>query len=82
MDLDNAAAFMLGTIAYGVGVLVLVSVVVAINNVISNYWKPVRIFTADSWNINPPVRFATQEEAERITPTLESTNANNARANG
>ncbi len=71
MDLDNAAAFMLGTIAYGIGVIVLVVVVVTINNIISKYWKPIRIFTADSWNLNPPVRFATQEEVDRIPPHMD-----------
>jgi len=60
MDLDNAAAFMLGTIGYGAGTLVLVAVVVAINNIISKYWKPIQIFTADSWNINPPAQFIEQ----------------------
>jgi len=51
MDLDNAAAFMLGTIGYGVGFLVIIVVAVATNNVISKYWKPVRIFTTDSWMV-------------------------------
>ena len=62
MDLDNAAAFMLGTIGYGVGFLVMVVVVVVTNNIISKYWKPIQIFTADSWNINPPPQFIEQHE--------------------
>lgn len=70
MDLDNAAAFMLGTVGYGIGVIVLVAVVVAINNIVSKYWKPIRIFTADSWNINPPTRFVTEEELSRVTPVF------------
>lgn len=76
MDLDNASAFMLGTIGYGVGILVLVAVVVAINNLVANYWKPIRIFTADSWSINPPARFAHDDEVAKIAPTLnENTKA-------
>ena len=71
MDLDNAAAFMLGTIAYGIGVIVLVVVGVTINNIISKYWKPIRIFTADSWNLNPPAQFVTQEEVDRIPPHMD-----------
>lgn len=71
MDLDNAAAFMLGTIAYGIGILVVVAVTVTINNILSKYWKPIRIFTADSWNLNPPTRFATQEEVDRIPPRMD-----------
>lgn len=65
MDLDNAAAFMLGTIGYGAGFLVLVAVVVTTNNIVSKYWKPIRIFTADSWNINPPVRFVEEHEIHK-----------------
>lgn len=74
MDLDNAAAFMLGTIGYGTGIIVLIAVVVVINNIIAKYWKPIRIFTADSWNLNPPIRFATQDEIEKIAPHLETEN--------
>jgi hypothetical protein len=65
MDLDNAAAFMLGTIGYGVGFLVMVVVVVVTNNIVSKYWKPIQIFTSDSWNINPPVRFAEEHEIKK-----------------
>lgn len=71
MDLDNAAAFMLGTVGYGSGVIILVAVVVTINNIISKYWKPIRIFTADSWHINPPVSFVNEDEAARVAPTLD-----------
>jgi hypothetical protein len=35
------------------------------------YWKPVRIFSADSWNLNPPSRFAHEEELAKIAPTIE-----------
>ena len=73
MDLDNAAAFMLGTIGYGVGVIVVLVVIVAINNIIAKYWKPVRIFTADSWRIDAPARFVTQEELDRVAPHMEDT---------
>ena len=48
-----------------------VAAIVAINNIISRYWKPVRIFSADSWNLNPPVRYATEDELAKIAPKLE-----------
>lgn len=68
MDLDNAAAFMLGSIGYGIGILVMVAVVVAINNVISNFWKPVQFF---KWADHPATRFMTHEEANRIAPHMD-----------
>ena len=67
MDLDNAAAFMLGTMAYGIGILVLVGVVVTINIILHNYWKPVQFF---KWADQPATRFMTPEEVERIPPHL------------
>jgi hypothetical protein len=71
MDMDQAAVFLAGSILTALGFIVVVAAIVAINNLLHKYWKPVRIFTADSWNINPPVRYATDEELTRIAPKLE-----------
>ena len=68
MDLDNAAAFMLGTIGYGAGVLVMIAVVVVINNIIAKYWKPIQFF---KWAEHPATRFATEEEIARIAPEFK-----------
>lgn len=54
MSLDQASVFLLGSIGYGLGFLFWLGIAVAANNVISKYWKPIRIFTPDSWQINPP----------------------------
>lgn len=54
MDLDNAATFLLSSIGYGMGVILWLIVAVVINNILSKFWKPVKIFTHDSWFINPP----------------------------
>jgi len=43
-----------------------------INNIIAKYWKPVKIFTADSWNFNPPSRFI-EPEPEKIPPSIDTT---------
>jgi hypothetical protein len=71
MDMDQAAVFLAGSILTALGFIVVVAAVVAVNNIISKYWKPVRIFTSDSWNLNPPVRYATEDELARIAPKLE-----------
>ena len=71
MDMDQAAVFLAGSILTALGFIVVVAAIVAVNNIISKYWKPVRIFTSDSWNLNPPVRYATDEELTRIAPKLE-----------
>ena len=69
--MDQAAVFLAGSILTALGFIVVVAAIVAVNNIISRYWKPVRIFTSDSWNLNPPVRYATDDELARIAPKLE-----------
>lgn len=74
MDMDQSAVFLAGSILFALGIVVLVAGVVAVNNIISKYWKPVRIFTADSWkSFNPPTRYMTEEEVARIAPHMEPT---------
>jgi hypothetical protein len=70
MDIDNAAAILAGSILTGLALIVAVITIVAINNIISKYWKPIRIFTADSLNFNPPSRFIDPEEV-KIPPKLD-----------
>lgn len=71
MDMDQAAVFLAGSILTALGLIALVAGIVAVNNIIAKFWKPVRIFTADSWNINPPERFASQDELARVAPHLD-----------
>jgi len=74
MDMDQAAVFLAGSILTMLGFIVVVAGVVAINNIFHKYWKPVRIFSADSWHVNPPHRFASPDDLaqhEKISPVLD-----------
>jgi hypothetical protein len=73
MDMDQAAVFLAGSILTAIGFIIAVAAVVVINNILHKYWKPVRIFTADSWNINPPHRYIPEDLVlhEKVSPTLE-----------
>ena len=62
MDMDQAAVFLAGSILTALGFLVVIAAAVVVNNVLHKYWKPVRMFTADSWNFNPPAQFIEQAE--------------------
>jgi hypothetical protein len=73
MDMDQAAVFLAGSILTALGFIVVVAAVVAVNNIIAKYWKPVRIFTSDSWNLNPDVRYATEDELAKIEPKIKDT---------
>jgi hypothetical protein len=73
MDMDQAAVFLAGSILTALGFVVVVAAIVVVNNILHKYWKPVRMFTADSWHINPPQRFAEPHEVEKekIPPVLD-----------
>jgi hypothetical protein len=73
MDMDQAAVFLAGSVLIMMGFVVIVIGVVAINNVIHRYWKPVRFFTEDSFKLgNGHARFAEPHELEkRDEPNLK-----------
>lgn len=65
MDVDSAAEILAGSILTGLAFVVFVITVVVINNIIHKYWKPVKLFTPDSWTaFNPPV-------IQKIEPHVE-----------
>lgn len=73
MDMDQAAVFLSGSILTAMGFIVVIIAIVFVNNILHKYWKPVRIFTTDSWTaMNPPQRFATAEDMEKIAPQLDT----------
>ena len=72
--MDQSAVFLAGSILTALGFIAIIAGIVAVNNIIAKFWKPVRIFTHDSWNFNPPSRYATEEELARISPHMENTN--------
>ena len=66
MNVENAAVFLANSILVGAGFCMVFIVIIFINNLLHKYWKPVRLFTADSWHINPPSQFTTEEEIQRM----------------
>jgi hypothetical protein len=69
MDMDQSAVFLAGSILTALGFVALVVAVVVVNNILHKYWKPVAIFTPDSWKgFHPPMRF---EDQEKIAPHLD-----------
>jgi len=69
MDIDKSAVFLAGSVLIMFGFVIIVAGCAVINNIIHKYWKPVRIFTADSWQpfggTSLP-RYATEEELAKI----------------
>ena len=73
MDMDQSAVFLAGSILTALGFVVVVIGLVAINNIIARYWRPIRIFTEDSWKgISGNPTFAEPLEIEKTQePTLK-----------
>jgi hypothetical protein len=47
MNMEQAATFLAGSVLVMLGTLVVVSAIVAINNILHRYWKPVTFFRYD-----------------------------------
>ena len=67
MDMDQAAVFLAGSILTAMGFIVIAIGAVVINNILSKYWKPVKLWKFEEH----PSRFASQDELNRIAPVLD-----------
>ena len=71
MDMDNAAVFLAGSILYAMGIVVILICIVVCNNIIHKYWKSFGWKWMPNWMHEEQPRFASQEELNRIAPTLD-----------
>lgn len=62
MSMDQAAVWLAGSILTVLGFVVIIIGIVIVNNILHKYWKPVSIFTSDSWFINPPIDVKHEEK--------------------
>ena len=44
MEVSSASIFLVGSILISLGMIVLVSAIVFVNNIIAKFWKPVKIY--------------------------------------
>ena len=66
MDMDQADVWLCGSILTTLGFLVIIAGIIIVNNLLHRYWKPVRMFTTDSWTaFNPPMQYQ-QEQTKDI----------------
>jgi hypothetical protein len=66
MDMDQAAVFFAGSVLTMLGFVVIVVGVVVINNILHKFWKPLKLFTEDSWKgFNPPVTVYSEVKKEK-----------------
>ena len=57
MNIEQASTFLVGSILTTMGYVVIIGAVIFVNNILHKYWKPVKIFTPDSWKaFHPPTQ--------------------------
>jgi len=70
IDVENAASFLAGSILISLGIIIFVICCVVINNIIHKYWKPINLFTPDSWKgFFPPAEIRYIEPETNTTTT-------------
>jgi hypothetical protein len=72
MDIDSSAQFLVSSILVGLGLSAVAVALVFINNLLSKYWKPVKIWVPSYFD-HGPTRFMTDEEVNRVAPTMDQT---------
>lgn len=77
MTLEQAAVFLSSSILIATGVIILIAGAIVVNNLINRFWKPVTIFTRESFSIfgghhlNDPIQNLSQEEYDKLVENLE-----------
>jgi hypothetical protein len=62
MSIEQASVFLVGSLLTMLGFIVVVGGIIVINNLLHKYWKPVKLFTPDSWKgFNPPVTYHSEK---------------------
>ncbi len=62
--MNQAAVFLAGSILIMIGFVIVVAGTIAINNMIHKYWKPVKIWTFESY---PPSVMIQQKDENKTT---------------
>lgn len=76
MDMDQYAVFLAGSILVMLGFTVVAIGIIVINNIAAKYWKPVTIFTRESFSLfghhnHTPINTLNDEEYEALIKHLE-----------
>ena len=71
MTIEQAATFFVATILTGFGVIIIAMIVLALNNLFSKFWKPIK------WNVYVP--FIPTEEPRIEQPVVNTEKQNDRR---
>ncbi len=68
MSMDQAAVFLASSILVILAAIIIVAGILIVNNLLNKFWKPVKVFTPDSWKgFNPPHYISETETTNKNT---------------
>ena len=71
MIAEQMATWLIGSILFALGSIVLVFGVILINNLLHKYWKPITIVMFRNESIYPKIRYSIPEDTELKEPKFE-----------
>ena len=71
MIAEQMASWLVGSILFALGSIVLVFGVILINNLLHKYWKPITIVMFRNESIYPKIRYSIPEDTELKEPKFE-----------
>ena len=71
MIAEQMATWLVGSILFALGSIVLIFGLILINNLLHKYWKPVTIVMFRNESIYPKIRYSIPEDTEIKEPKIE-----------
>lgn len=72
MEMNQAAVFLAGSILITIGFVVIMIGIIFVNNIIHKFWKPIKFWTPETWQGNPPIRYASSDEIKKMADKIAS----------
>jgi hypothetical protein len=63
MNIEQSAVILVGTLLASMSLLIIIATAIAINRLFHKFWKPVSLFTPDSWKGFDPPESITKDNA-------------------
>lgn len=71
MIMEQMANWLIGSILFSMGSLVIVVGLILINNLLHKFWKPVTVVIFRNESVYPTLRFSNIEDNKPIEPSLD-----------
>jgi hypothetical protein len=66
MNMDNMAIWLSGSVLFTLGIVVIVTGIILINNMIHKFWKPITIVIVRNDGAYPKLRYSSEREMSGI----------------